>query len=181
MDDRGDLRIRLAVPEDASTLRCWDGKPHVRAAISNDGNVSFKCGWDEELAPRSDGTEFFIAEVDSLPIGALQIINPATERRLDIWIGEESCLGCGYGSEMMHFALIRCFDVSEVRAIVIDPLANNLRAHRFYRRLGFEFVERRVFDDTSDCHVFRLERAAWEATSWQRQGSGKRAPRTSTR
>jgi len=71
MDDRGDLRIRLAVPEDASTLRCWDGKPHVRAAISNDGNVSFKCGWDEELAPRSDGTEFFIAEVDSLPIGAL--------------------------------------------------------------------------------------------------------------
>jgi len=182
MEDHGDLRIRLAVPEDAGKLRYWDGKPHIRAAVSNDGSVSFDCDWDEELAPRGDGTEFFIAEVASQSIGAMQIINPATERSrywgpvsetlraVDIWIGEESCLGRGYGTVMMCFAMEHCFDVLDVFAIVIDPLANNLRAHRFYRRLGFEFVERRVFDDTSDCHVFRLERTAWEERGRRGQG-----------
>jgi len=63
----------------------------------------------------------------------------------------------------MHFAIGRCFAEPAVRAILIDPLSNNVRAHRFYRRLGFEFIERRRFDECSDCHVFRLERAVWEA------------------
>lgn len=179
MNEASELRIRPAVPGDAAQLDYWDEKPHVRAAASNDGRVAFDCDWEEELGPRTDGTEFFIAEIDSLPIGALQIIDPAIERShywgalsehlraIDIWIGEESFLGSGYGTRMMGFAIERCFNSPEVRAIVIDPLANNLQAHRFYRRLGFEFVERRVFDENSDCHVFRLERAAWEASARQ--------------
>ena len=49
-------------------------------------------------------------------------------------------------------------------AILIDPLESNERAIRFYRRLGFRFVENRRFglDDTA---VHRLERADWEARS----------------
>jgi aminoglycoside 6'-N-acetyltransferase len=31
--------------------------------------------------------------------------------------------------------------------MLTDPLANNLRAHRLYERLGFYFVERRRFGD----------------------------------
>ena len=169
------LSIRAAEPRDATCLRRWDEKPHVRAATSNDGSVAFDADWDEELAPRDDGTEFFVAEVDGTPIGALQIIDPATERSrywgdvgsglraIDIWIGEETHLGRGHGTAMMRFAIERCFAVPEVGAILIDPLSNNVRAHRFYRRLGFEFVERRVFDETSDCVVFRLDRERWRA------------------
>jgi aminoglycoside 6'-N-acetyltransferase len=44
--------------------------------------------------------------------------------------------------------------------VLIDPLASNTRAHRFYERLGFEFVERRRFG-ADDCFVYRLPRAAW--------------------
>jgi aminoglycoside 6'-N-acetyltransferase len=51
-----------------------------------------------------------------------------------------------------------------VTAVLIDPLASNTRAHVFYQRLGFRFVERRQFG-LDDCFVYRLERADWAAQS----------------
>lgn len=44
---------------------------------------------------------------------------------------------------------------------MIDPLATNVRAHRFYERLGCRFVERRRFG-TDECFVFRLDRTVYE-------------------
>ena len=53
----------------------------------------------------------------------IQIIDPALEeshywgdvpenlRAIDIWIGEETDLGKGYGTQMMQLALARCFGV----------------------------------------------------------------------
>jgi len=64
-------------------------------------------------------------------------------------------------SNLTYFAIEKCFSVSDVVAILIDPLANNERSHRFYKRLGFVFVERRQFDESSDCFVFRLDRKDW--------------------
>src|SRR5690606_15444951 len=107
-------------------------------------------------------------------IGFIQIIDPAREethywgdvpddlRAIDIWIGEASDLGRGFGTRMMELALARCFAPPEVSAVLIDPLAANTRAHRFYERLGFIFVERRRFA-ADDGLVYRLERAAWLA------------------
>lgn len=46
--------------------------------------------------------------------------------------------------------------------VLVDPLATNTGAHRFYERLGFRFVERRQFDDASDCHVYKLDRTDWQ-------------------
>ena len=167
------FNIRVAKVLDAELLYRWDEKPHVMAATSNDGSTSFDAKWEEELLPRSDGTVFFIAEVDNVPIGAVQIINPATEkthywgavasnlRAIDIWIGEESYIGIGYGTRMMKYAIEQCFSSPDVKAILIDPLSNNLRSHVFYQRLGFVFVEHRQFDETSDCFVFRLDRDKW--------------------
>lgn len=175
MEKRQELSIRRATKLDSEVLYAWDKKPHVMSATSNDGSASFDANWEEELMPRHDGTEFFIAEVDDMPIGAMQIINPATEvshywgaiathfRAIDIWIGEESFIGHGHGTNMMRFAITHCFSSPEVQAILIDPLANNVRSHQFYQRLGFVFVERRQFDKNSDCFVFKLTRDAWQA------------------
>ena len=58
----------------------------------------------------------------------------------------------------MRLALARCFAEPAVTAVLIDPLANNIAAHRFYERLGFRFVERRRFG-LDDCFVYRLDRA----------------------
>ncbi len=168
------LSVRTATLDDIGLFERWDEMPHVKAAASNDGSTSFDADWEEELAPRQDGTELLIAQVGDVPIGAMQIINPATEvthywgavaqnlRAIDIWIGEESYIGRGFGTQMMNFAIEKCFSSPEVQAILIDPLANNVRSHRFYERLGFVFHERRQFDEDSDCFVYRLEREHWE-------------------
>lgn len=167
------LTLRLATEQDAETLYRWDTKPHVQASASTSGTVSFEADWEEELEPRDDGTEFYIAEISDVAIGALQIIDPATEeshywgpvasdlRAVDIWIGEEDYLGRGYGTQMMTFAIERCFQPPAVRMIIIDPLANNVRAHQFYERLGFEFAGNRVFDEESVCRLYELTRVCW--------------------
>lgn len=50
-------------------------------------------------------------------------------------------MGKGYGTQMMQLLLARCFGDSQVIAVLVDPLAGNIRVHRFYERFGFQFVE----------------------------------------
>jgi aminoglycoside 6'-N-acetyltransferase len=164
------MRLRVATLADAPLLHAWDGKPHVIAATGSDAGGFYD--WEAELPRHVDWRELLIAEVDGRPIGMLQIIDPATEeshywgdiapnlRAIDIWIGEEGDLGRGYGSEMMRLALERCFATAAVTAVLIDPLVSNTDAHRFYERLGFRRVERRMFGE-DDCYVYRLERGEW--------------------
>jgi aminoglycoside 6'-N-acetyltransferase len=163
------MRLRRATATDLELLQYWARQPHVIAGISADD-----WGWEVELHKTPEWREQLIAEVAGRPVGFVQIIDPAREeshywgdvpenlRAIDLWIGNESDLGKGYGTQIMHLALARCFAVSEMAAIMIDPLARNTRAHRFYERLGFRFVGRRRFGD-DDCFVYRLERAEYQA------------------
>lgn len=148
------MLLRPATPEDAPMLRHWDEQPHVIASDPNDD-----WGWETELGRVHDWREQLITEVDGCAIGFIQIIDPAREethywgdvpanlRAVDIWIGEAAYLGKGYGTQMMQLALSRCFSDPAVSAVLIDPLASNTRAHRFYKRLRFKFVERRNFGE----------------------------------
>jgi aminoglycoside 6'-N-acetyltransferase len=163
------MRLRPATPDDLDLLSHWDEQPHV---IESDPNDDWN--WEVELARDPDWREQLIAEVGHVPIGFIQIIDPAREdshywgdcpeclRAIDIWIGEEANLGRGYGMQMMTLAIERCFSEPSVRAILIDPLESNDRARRFYERLGFRFVENRRFGD-DDCAVYRLERGDWRS------------------
>jgi aminoglycoside 6'-N-acetyltransferase len=158
------MHLRPATPADLPLLQRWDEQPHV---VESDPNDDW--GWEAELQRNPDWREQLVAEVDGRPVGFIQIIDPAREdshywgevapnlRAIDIWIGEQADLGKGYGTRMMQLALARCFAAPEVTAVLIDPLASNTRAHRFYERLGFRFVERRRFNQ-DDCCVYRLER-----------------------
>lgn len=159
------VRLRPAVLDDLALLLHWDEQPQVIQADPNDD-----WDWENELARDPPWREQLIAEVDGVPIGVIQIIDPALEdshywgdcpnglRAIDIWIGEADYLGRGFGTTMMTLAIERCFEAPSVQAILIDPLATNLRARRFYERLGFRFVENRRFGD-DDCAVYRLDRA----------------------
>lgn len=124
-----------------------------------------------ELARNPDWREQLIAELEGRPIGFVQIIDPAREesrywgdagpnlRAVDIWIGEADCLGKGHGTQIMRLALERCFADPRVEAVLVDPLAANARAHRFYERLGFRRVGPRRFGADA-CLVYRVERGA---------------------
>jgi aminoglycoside 6'-N-acetyltransferase len=160
--------LRPATLADLELLRHWDEQPHV---IESDPNDNWQ--WETELARSPDWREQLVAEVDGRAVGFVQIIDPAREeshywgnvsanlRAVDIWIGEAADLGRGYGTEIMRRVLARCFADPRVTSILIDPLASNVRSHRFYERLGFRFLEQRRFGH-DDCFVYQLSRAHWE-------------------
>ena len=163
--------LRPATAADIETLKYWDTKPHVR----DSGGVDDWYDWDKEIPVTSEFNEILIAETEGRPIGVVQILDPKNEeshywgdvaanlRAIDIWIGEEDDLGRGYGSKMMALALERCFASGEVTAVLLDPLAGNTRAHKFYERLGFEKIDERRFESEL-CYVYELTRERYEST-----------------
>jgi aminoglycoside 6'-N-acetyltransferase len=163
------IQLRIATITDLPIVLHWDKQPHV---IDSDPDDEWN--WAEELVYEPVWREQLVAELDGQPIGFVQIIDPALEeshywgdvapnlRAIDIWIGEASNLGKGYGTIMMQLALERCFQHPDVTAVLIDPLVSNVQAHRFYERMGFKFLELRTFGD-SDCRVYRLEREDFAA------------------
>lgn len=174
------MRLRPATLDDAALLAQWDREPHVIECSTDDPGADVAFGgieWREELADQSEVSFYRIAEADEdggwRPIGVMQICDPHLEpthywgeiepnlRAMDIWIGPKDALGRGYGTQMMTLTVDEAFADPAVTAIVIDPLNTNTEAHRFYQRLGFEVVGRRMFDE-DDCLVHRLTRAAWE-------------------
>ncbi len=164
------ITLRPATLDDLALLQYWDQQPHVIASDPDDD-----WAWEIELGRTPDWREQLVAELDGRPIGFVQIIDAAREethywgdvsddlRAIDIWIGEAKDLGQGYGTTMMQLALRRCFAVPTVSAVLVDPLASNKRAHRFYERFGFRRVEARQFG-ASACYVYRLERHDWDST-----------------
>lgn len=164
------MLLRKATLTDIPLLSHWDRQPHVIAC--DPGGIGDDDDWTHELSHDSEWQELLISEVDGEPIGFLQIIDPALEdthywgdvppnlRALDIWIGEAYNLNKGYGTIMMKSAFEKCFHDPKVTAIIIDPLKFNTSAHRFYERLGFQFVEERTFEET-ECFVYELTRASW--------------------
>jgi aminoglycoside 6'-N-acetyltransferase len=162
------LTLRPASIDDLELLNHWDEQPHV---IESDPNDDW--GWEDQLGHEVPWREQLMAELDGRPIGFIEIIDPAEEeehywgevkpnlRAIDIWIGEADALNQGHGTRMMTLAIERCFSAPEVTAIIIDPLLSNVRAQRFYERLGFRAVEDRQFG-LDLCLVMRLERGDWE-------------------
>lgn len=159
---------RLAQPDDLNLLIYWDRQPHVILSDHDDP-------WEwtrEDLAANPPWRTYWIMQVDGRDVGVIQIIDPALEethywgemppnqRALDIWIGEATDLGKGYGTEFMKIALSHCFANPMVAAVWVDPLESNRRVHSFYESLGFSYVEHRWFDKDY-CRVYRIGRASY--------------------
>lgn len=163
------IRLRNATIEDLAILKYWDNQQHVIASDPDDD-----WNWEYELFRTPVWREQLIAELDGRAMGFVQIINPAQEeshywgeisegfRAIDIWIGSEKDLGKGYGTEIMQQSLERCFLNTEVNSVLIDPLSSNVRAIKFYERLGFNYIVDRKFGD-SECKVYSISRDIWES------------------
>lgn len=166
------MKLRQATIHDLELLKYWDTKQHVIDCDPDD----YDWNWDLELKCDPEWRDQLIAELNTRPIGFIQIIDPYLEetqywgeieqnkRALDIWIGEEKDLNKGYGTIMMQLAIEKCFNHPNVTGILIDPLKTNTKAHRFYKRLGFEFLEERDFNGTA-CFVFELKKITYKNMS----------------
>ena len=161
------ITIRNAGIGDVELLLKWDQNQHVI-----DADPAGDWQWDQELKRDPEWREQLIAEKDGQPIAFVQIIDPANEeshywgqigvgkRAIDIWIGEKENLGKGFGTQIMELVLRRCFEIGAVTEVLIDPFATNHRAINFYKRLGFKFVEDRIFDG-DECEIFSLKKGDW--------------------
>ncbi|MGP9819306.1 GNAT family N-acetyltransferase [Salinarimonas sp. NSM] len=164
------MRLRPATLADLPTLLAWNEDPDVVASSGADDAFD----WAGEIPRTVDWREILIFEADRRPVGVVVVIDAAREethywgdcgpglRALDVWIGNPADRGRGYGGAMMNLVLARCFAEPSVCAVLLDPLVENVRARRFYERLGFRAVERRTFGE-DDCIVYRLERADWNS------------------
>jgi aminoglycoside 6'-N-acetyltransferase len=162
------IKLRPAVQDDVPLLEQWDNEPLVAASDPNDD-----WNWADDTL-KAEGLENLIAEVDGRPIGFVQITDLLRDASrywgppqsgilaIDIWIGEPSLRGLGHGRTMMNLALERCFAIPSIHTVLIDPICSNLDAIAFYRRLGFTFVEERVFGKDT-CAVHQFTRAQWLA------------------
>jgi len=157
--------LRSATIADLPLLLDWETQPHVKAGVPEDDDWN----WEYELPRNPHWREMLIAEINNQPLGFIQIINAAHEEThywgavpddlmaIDIWIGPAKFLGKGYGTKMMNLAIQRCFANKKINGILIDPLETNTKVHRFYERLGFEFLEKRNLEG-EDCLIYILRR-----------------------
>ena len=167
----GLLTFRKARMRDLPLLERWEEAPHMIEAMPD-----FEWDYAEDLAHDPYWRQQLIAEADEQPIGFLQIIDahreethywgdvPEGTHAIDIWIGEQDFIGKGYGWKMMNWALEQCFANSTCQQVLIDPFASNRHAISFYKKLGFRFVEMRIFDEEDEpCAVYQLSRSDWLA------------------
>lgn len=158
--------LRPSTIADAFLLREWDNDEDVGYSGGDDDTYD----WEYELPRDVPWRDFLIAEVNKTPIGMVVLISASEEEShywgedadvgawaIDIWIGSEQNRSKGFGTEMMRLAIARCFDVHGATSVLIDPLASNTRAIKFYERLGFEIVGPRQFGD-DDCLVMSRTR-----------------------
>ena len=162
------MKLRPAGTHDIAVLKKWDAKKHVIEASGDDDPFD----WENEIPRSVDWREILIAEIDDRAIGAIIILDPELEEThywgdvepnllaIDIWIGEESDLYRGYGTQMMNLALEICFHNPQVKGVIVDPLVDNTGAIRFYEHMGFKRIGRRSFE-SDDCFVYRFERRDW--------------------
>jgi aminoglycoside 6'-N-acetyltransferase len=161
------ITLRKATAEDIPLLRYWDQQPHKKEA---DPNSDWQ--WETEIPKDAPWRHQLIAEVDGRPLGYVEILHcaddpeqywgdvPDSWMAIDIWIGEAGDIGRGMGTHMLQLALAKCFQNANIDTVVLDPLASNGRARRFYEKNGFRFVEERWFGN--DCTaVYKIERSEW--------------------
>ena len=155
------VELRTATIHDSARLKAWDLDDEVASSGGEDDTYD----WDHELQREVEWREFLIAEVGSVPVGMVVLIDALREEShywgndvpdgswaIDIWIGEQVHRSKGFGAVMMMQALRRCFIDHGARVVLIDPLRSNVRAIAFYRRLGFRSVGPRRFGN-DDCLV----------------------------
>ena len=101
------VNLRNATIEDVPVLEKWDEDEEATSWGGYD--------WDYELPRSVNWREFLIAEVDSVPIGMVVIIDarleeshywgdnaPQNSWAIDIWIGEPMYRSKGHGTKMME-------------------------------------------------------------------------------
>ena len=157
-----DVTLRRATPADVAWLDLWDNDADVIACSTDDPERDrrvrrYRLGAKSCIA--IEYSQYFIAELDGRPIGAMQICDPHLEqthywgeiapnlRAIDIWIGAAADRGKGYGARD---------DAARARALLRRQPSDGDR-HRSARveRAGAQILSSPRFQAHRQAHVRR--------------------------
>jgi RimJ/RimL family protein N-acetyltransferase len=153
---------------DVPLLHGWLNRPHVAER------------WDSATTLPEVETKFrahlestsafpFVVELDGKPIGFIQSYNANTvgdgwwEKEppgtwgVDQYLGEESLLGKGVGSQFIRKFTDDLLSKSHVKRVITDPAPDNKRAIRAYEKAGFVGIGN---IQTPDGQAFLMEKVS---------------------
>jgi RimJ/RimL family protein N-acetyltransferase len=162
------LHIRRAQPDDAAASYRWFANPAVTAFLPLAGKGHLpRESIDAYLArvATSDRPDLAVTieRLDQGPIGCGGFRNfDAGAAELSIVLGEPSSWGQGLGTEAMQLLVAFAFGPLGLNRAWLTVRADNARAVRLFRRMGFAVVERQVgivVVDDQPRDKFRMELA----------------------
>lgn len=155
--DANQITFRKLDLSDLPLMNEWLNMPHVHEWYDKDKNNS-----SEEVAKRygpkilgEKPTQCFHASYGAKPVGYLQtyMVNDWPEfgnhigyddatACVDLFIGDESFMGKGFGSLMLRKFLVEIvFSENMTQTCVIGPDPDNARAIKAYEKVGFEHTK----------------------------------------
>lgn len=146
----------------------WIEKPHVKKVWFIEGYET--ADYINEKIKGNGYDYHFIIYLDNIPVGYIQCSDlyayktKCSEPKglftneekgtfcIDLFIGEETYLNKGYGTEIVKAFSKKVFNEFGAKKILIDPATSNKRAIRCYEKAGFKFLKN-AHDGVTECCV----------------------------
>ena len=133
------IEFRPLLMSDLPLLEHWLAQPHV---VEWWGAPLSTLAIEAKYKSRIDGTSVtrvFIVEVDETAIGWAQYTPaPDSTVEIDVTIGENSHIGKGFGTELIHAFVEQIMAANAgIQSCVAEPAATNTRSIRAFKKAGF--------------------------------------------
>ena len=133
------VTLRRVEPEDYPAIQRWQNDPEVFRWMDYERPFSLEDIRRSEEHGAADGHPFVI-EAEGKPIGRVGLFgikHRSMHGNLYIFIGERSVWGKGYARDALDLLLHYAFVTLNLRLVQLWTLADNDRAIRLYKSLGF--------------------------------------------
>lgn len=133
------VRLRRVEPHDYPAILRWQNDPAVFRWMDYERPFSIEDIRTSEEAAAREGVPFVI-EAGGKPIGRIGLNQFRWRDRVAsmyVFIGEQEAWGKGYGREAIRLLLDYAFETLNLRLVQLWTLADNERARRLYKAVGF--------------------------------------------
>ncbi len=151
------LSLRFMEEKDFPLIVKWRNKDWVRKNFiyRKDFTMEGQRHWQETMIDTGKVVQFIICENKRAdrPIGCVYFRDIDTNEKCaeyGIFIGEEDCIGKGYGSEAAMLASDYARDEMGVKKLILRVFCDNIPAIRSYEKAGYVKVEKLPLVTCSD-------------------------------
>jgi len=170
------ISFRKLQLDDLPLMHKWLNSAHVHEWYDKDKNNSLE-EITERYGPKIKGeksTDCYMVLYDNQPVGYIQSYKvndwPAFGKyvdyddhtvSLDLFIGEASFMGIGFGSMMLKkFLQEIVFSYPDINTAIIGPEPSNIRAINAYEKVGFSYAKTvQLPNETEESYIMELSKS----------------------